>query len=52
MLCGVAAAILYVGTVILGGLLRPGYNHISMAISELVADGVPNRSLLSSAFLV
>jgi len=52
MLCGVAAAIIYVGTVILGGWLSPGYSHISMAISELVADGAPNRSLLSSSFLV
>ena len=52
MLCGVAAAIVYIGTVLLGGWLRPGYSHISMAISELVADGAPNRSLLSSAFLV
>jgi hypothetical protein len=52
MLCGMAAAVLYVGTVILGGLLRPGYSHISMAISELVAEGAPNRSLLSSSFLV
>jgi hypothetical protein len=52
MLCGVAAAIIYVGTVFLGGWLRPGYSHISMAISELVADGAPNRALLSSSFLV
>jgi hypothetical protein len=52
MLCGSFAAILYIGTVILGGLLRPGYSHISMAISELVADGAPNRPLLSSFFLV
>jgi hypothetical protein len=52
MLCGSFAAILYVGTVILGGLLRPGYSHLFEAISELVADGAPNRSLLSSLFLV
>lgn len=52
MLCGVAAAIVYIGTVILGGLLRPGYSHISMAISELVADGAPNRTFLSSLFLM
>ena len=52
MLCGIAAALIYAGTVILGGLLRPGYSHISMAISELVADGAPNRTLLSSSFLV
>jgi hypothetical membrane protein len=52
MLCGCSAAVIYVGTVILGGLLRPGYSHISMAISELVAEGAPNRALLSSSFLV
>ena len=52
MLCGCCAAVIYVGTVILGGLLRPSYSHISMAISELVADGAPNRSLLSSLFLL
>jgi hypothetical protein len=52
MLCGTAAAIVYIGTVILGGWLRPGYSHISMAISELVADGAPNRTLLSALFLV
>ena len=52
MLCGIAAAIIYVGTVLLGGWLRPGYSHISMAISELVADDAPNRSLLSSSFLL
>jgi hypothetical protein len=52
LLCGFAAATVYTGTVILGGLLRPDYSHISMAISELVADGAPNRSLLSSLFLL
>jgi Protein of unknown function (DUF998) len=52
MLCGVSAAIIYIGTVLLGGWLRPGYSHVSMAISELVADGAPNRSLLSSLFLL
>ena len=52
MLCGMAAAVVYLGTVILGGWLRPGYSHISMAISELVADSAPNRSLLSSLFLL
>jgi hypothetical protein len=51
MLCGVSAAVIYIGTVILGGWLRPGYSHISMAISELVADSAPNRSLLSLLFL-
>ncbi len=49
---GVLAAVIYVVTVILGGLIRPGYSHLSEAISELVADGAPNRSLLSSLFLI
>src|SRR5688572_30793919 len=52
MLCGVAAPAIYTGTVVLGGLLRPDYSHISMAISELVADQAPNRPLLSSLFLL
>jgi hypothetical protein len=52
MLGGVVAAIIYVGTVLLGGWLRPGYSPISMAISELVAEGAPNRPLLSSLFLL
>ena len=52
MFCGISAAVIYIGTVILGGMLRPGYSHISMAISELVAEGAPNRSLLSSSFLL
>ena len=52
MFCGIAAAVLYVGTVILGGWLRPGYSHISMAISELVAEDAPNRALLSALLLL
>lgn len=51
LFCGMAAAILYTATVILGGLIRPGYSHLVEAISELVADGAPNRPLLSSLFL-
>lgn len=50
--CGISAALLYTGTVILGGLIRPGYSHVVEAISELVADGAPNRPLLSSLFLL
>lgn len=51
LFCGIAAAILYTATVILGGLIRPGYSHVVEAISELVADGAPNRPLLSTLFL-
>jgi hypothetical membrane protein len=49
MLSGVLAPIIYVATVILGGLLRPGYSHVAEAISELVATGAPNRPLLNYA---
>lgn len=52
LLSGMSAAILYFGTVIFGGLIRPGYSHLSEAISELVAEGAPNRSRLSSLFLI
>jgi len=52
MLCGTTAAMIYVGTVILGALIRPDYSHIADAISELVADGAPNRAMLSLLFLI
>jgi len=52
MLSGVLAPIIYVATVILGGLLRPGYSHVAEAISELVAAGAPNRPLLSALFIL
>jgi hypothetical protein len=51
MLCGMLAVILYVGTVILGGLLRPSYSHLSQAVSDLIATGVPNKSLLDPLFI-
>ena len=52
ILSGVLAPMIYVGTVILGGTLRPGYSHLAEAVSELVAAGAPNKTLLSSLFLV
>jgi hypothetical protein len=50
LLCGVLAPLVYVGAVMLGGLLRPGYSHISHAISELIAAGAPNTTLLIPLF--
>jgi hypothetical protein len=47
MICGMLAAVIYVGTVILGGFLRSDYSHMAEAISELVAVGAANRPLLS-----
>lgn len=50
MLCGVLAPIVYAVTVVLGGILRPGYSHISQFVSELIAAGAPNKSLLDPLF--
>jgi hypothetical protein len=52
LLSGLLAAIVYVTAVILGGLLRPGYDHLTQPISELTAAGVPNKGLLDIFFLV
>ena len=48
--CGLLAPLVYVSTVILGGLLRLGYSHITHAISELIAAGAPNTTLLIPLF--
>ncbi len=50
MLAGILAPVVYVGTVILGGILRPSYSHISQPVSDLVASGAPNKSLLDPLF--
>ena len=34
--CGLAAPLLYVLAVVLGGALRPGHSHLSMPISQLI----------------
>jgi hypothetical protein len=48
--CGLLAPLVYFGTVVLGGLLRPGYSHMAHAISELIATGAPNTALLIPLF--
>ena len=50
MLCGILAPVVYILTVILGGVIRPGYSHISQAVSDLIATEAPNKSLLDSLF--
>ena len=49
--CGLAAPLLYVLAVVLGGALRPGYSHLSMPISELIESGAPNKLLLDILFI-
>jgi uncharacterized membrane protein len=46
LLCGLIAPLLFIGIVILGGAIRPGYSHLSDTISELFSPGSPNKALL------
>jgi len=50
--CGALAPILYVMTVALGGAIRPGYNHLANAVSELIETGAPNKALLDALFII
>src|SRR5215211_3649359 len=50
MLGGILAPIVYVLTVLLGGVIRPGYSHVSQAVSDLIATNAPNKSLLDPLF--
>jgi hypothetical membrane protein len=49
-LCGMLAPVVYIATVIIGGIRRPGYNHISQFVSELIEMGAPNKWLLNPLF--
>ena len=48
--CGIAAPILYVITVIAGAAARNDYSHTVNAISELISNGAPNKSVLDVIF--
>jgi hypothetical protein len=50
--CGILAPIVYLAAVLLGGLLRPGYSHISQAISELLTMWAPNKPLLDALMAI
>jgi hypothetical protein len=45
--CGILIPMIYIFMYLLGGVLRPGYSHISNSVSELLAPSAPNKSLLS-----
>jgi hypothetical protein len=51
-ICGIAAVLLFVAAVVVGGLLRPGYDHVSMAVAALLESGAPNRLLMVIMFAV
>ena len=52
ILSGILATLVYCIAVAIGGAIRPGYSHISQFISELIATGAPNKSLLDLMFAV
>ena len=51
-LFGIVAPLFYVIPTIVGGLLRPGYSHLSNSVSDLLASGAPNRIHLMIPFTV
>jgi hypothetical protein len=50
--CGIAAPLVYVAAVVLGGILDPAYNQLSMAVSELLQRSAANLLLLQVLFVV
>ncbi len=49
---GLLAPIVYVIAVIIGGLLWPGYSHVSQYVSELIGSGAPTKQLLDPIFAI
>ena len=52
LICGILAAIVWVGSDIAASLFYPGYNPISQATSELFAIGAPTSSLVVTHFTI
>lgn len=50
--CGVIGPILFTSIVIILGLLRPGYNHVSQTMSELGEVGAPNAVIQDANFIL
>lgn len=44
---GMAGALVYILHVVMGGMLWEGYNHLMQPISDLTAQGAPDRVFLS-----
>jgi hypothetical protein len=45
LICGIIAAVLYIGTDIFAAMQYPGYSYLDQAISELSAIGAPTTPL-------
>ena len=51
-LFGIIAPIIFVITVVVGGLITSGYSHLSQSISELVMSGAQNKLYLDIPFSI
>ena len=49
-LFGIIAPLFYIIPTIVGGLLRPGYSHLSNSVSDLLVSGAPNKIYLVIPF--
>ncbi len=52
LVCGMLIPFTYILMYVLGGALRPGYNHIVDSVSELLSPGAPNRVLITGIDLI
>jgi hypothetical protein len=52
LISGILIPITYILMYLLGGALRPGYNHIVDSVSELLSPGAPNRTIITAIDLV
>lgn len=51
IIAGLLAPLAFAATTFVGAAIRPGYSHVSNAVSELVETGAPHRTGLNWAFL-
>ena len=52
MFSGILAPLAYALAVVVGGILRPGYSHITQYVSELIEAGAPNKAILDPLFTI
>ena len=49
---GIVSPLVYLGAVVLGGAVTPGYSHVSEHASNLVRSGAPHKGVLDPLFVV
>lgn len=52
LFAGLAASVVYLTTVVVGGFITPGYSHTADLISSLIQSGAAGKALLDPPFLV